>query len=97
MFRFLISFFIFLPLVSVAFFSLYSPAEYLSGPALAAASEKSPKPAGSKADPLKLRREDLVEGEDKGWYPELEATPEDYLEEMELPQRSEVPDDTKNT
>jgi hypothetical protein len=40
------------------------------------------------SDPLPLKKTDLFEQNDLGWAPELAADPEDYLEEMELPERS---------
>ncbi len=52
------------------------------------APSKPAKGTAINSDPLPLKKTDLFEQNDLGWAPELVADPEDYLEEMELPERS---------
>ena len=58
---------------------------------------KPTKSAEVKTDPLPLKKVDLFEQNDLGWAPEVDANPENYMEEMELPERSASLEDESTT
>lgn len=60
----------------------------LSGFAASPTTAINIKTTEKKGDPLPLKKTDLFEAGDPSWAPELAADPEDYQEEMELPERS---------
>lgn len=69
-----------------------------SAPAIAAPS-KSGKQSAAKTEDVELRaesdeelglkKEDLLEEDDATWFPNLNALPSDYMEDLEIPKRSQ--------
>lgn len=96
MLRFIGFFLLLLPFLALTFTWFDSPANYGAKESIFAAANKGAS-AQKQVDPLRLKREDLIEGEDRGWFPELNAVPEDFIEEMELPKRAENADETQTS
>lgn len=78
---------------------LFLPFFWVNSGLSATAPAPSPKvnansPSAEKsADQLSLKREDLLEGADNSWFPVLKVKPEDFNEDLEIPQRSRKDDE----